>query len=229
MFRYERPQKGRLRSFTQFGCESFGEDSVYEDATIIAMIKQIFDFFGINYTIKLNSLGCKECMPQYKTSLVSHLNSFKDSLCQDCIRRDDSNPIRVLDCKNTTCQTLLKSVPKITSSLCNSCNSDFVALQKILDNQDIEYEIDSSLVRGLDYYSKSAFEFVSDELGSQSAIAGGGRYDRLVEFLDGKPTSAIGFAVGLDRIMELIKLPEIDRDGIYFGALDESCIDTIYN
>ena len=229
MFRYERPQKGRLRSFTQFGCESFGEDSVYEDATIIAMIKQIFDFFGINYTIKLNSLGCKECMPQYKTSLVSHLNSFKDSLCQDCIRRIDTNPIRVLDCKNTTCQTLLKSVPKITSSLCNSCNSDFVALQKILDNQDIEYEIDSSLVRGLDYYSKSAFEFVSDELGSQSAIAGGGRYDRLVEFLDGKPTSAIGFAVGLDRIMELIKLPEIDRDGIYFGALDESCIDTIYN
>ena len=229
MFRYERPQKGRMRSFTQFGCESFGSSSVYEDATVIIMIANIFDFFQIKYNIKLNSLGCKECMPDYKQNLVSYLDEFKDGFCDDCQRRTQTNPIRVLDCKNQNCQNLLKDAPKITTNLCDNCDNDFNNLKAILDANNIKYEIDSSLVRGLDYYTKTAFEFVSDELGAQSAIAGGGRYDRLVEFLDGKSTPAIGFAIGLDRIMELISLPEQKRDGIYFGALDKNGIDVIYN
>jgi histidyl-tRNA synthetase len=228
MFRYERPQKGRMRTFSQFGCESFGESSMYEDATIIIMIKEIFDSLGIEYKILLNSLGCKACMPTYKETLIKSFEPFKEQLCEDCQRRIITNPIRVLDCKVESCQALLVDSPKITHSLCDECDSDFEKLKSLLDQNGIEYEIDSSLVRGLDYYSKTAFEFVSDALGAQSAIAGGGRYDRLVEFLDGKPTPAIGFAIGIDRILELIPLDESKREGIYFGALDEESLDPLF-
>ena len=227
MFRYERPQKGRLREFHQFGCESFGEDSVYEDFTIISMISQIFDALGIGYKLKINSLGCKECMPTYRDNLVSYLNSIKEELCSDCNRRITTNPIRVLDCKNDSCQELLKDSPKLINNLCDECDSDFGKLTKLLDSANIEYEVDTNLVRGLDYYSKSAFEFISDAIGAQSAIAGGGRYDRLVEFLDGKPTPAIGFAIGIERIMELVQMPQVQKDGYYIGAMTPEAIDTI--
>jgi len=227
MFRYERPQKGRLREFHQFGCEVFGIDSVYEDANIIIMIKEILEFFGIGFTLKLNSLGCKECMPPYKENLVKHLTSFKDELCEDCNRRILTNPIRVLDCKNEKCQLLLHNAPKITTSLCNSCDTDFEKLKEILDFNNISYEVDSNLVRGLDYYNKTAFEFVSNEIGAQSAIAGGGRYDRLVEFLGGKSTAGIGFAIGIERLLELIKMPQCNQDVIYIGALDENSLNTV--
>ena len=227
MFRYERPQKGRLREFHQFGCEVFGIDSVFEDANIIIMIKEILDFFGIGFTLKLNSLGCIECMPPYKDNLVKHLTNFKENLCEDCNRRILTNPIRVLDCKNENCQTLLQNAPKITTSLCNSCNTDFEKLKEILDFNEIKYEVDSNLVRGLDYYNKTAFEFVSNEIGAQSAIAGGGRYDRLVEFLGGKSTSGIGFAIGIERLLELIKMPQCNQDIVYIGALDEVSLNTM--
>lgn len=227
MFRYERPQKGRLREFHQFGCEVFGIDSVYEDANIIIMIKEILDFFGIGFTLKLNSLGCNDCMPPYKENLVKHLTTFKESLCEDCQRRITTNPIRVLDCKNDNCQSLLQNAPKITTSLCNSCDTDFEKLKEILDFNEIKYEIDSNLVRGLDYYNKTAFEFVSNEIGAQSAIAGGGRYDRLVEFLGGKSTSGIGFAIGIERLLELIKMPQCNQDIVYLGALDEKSLNTL--
>ena len=227
MFRYERPQKGRLREFHQFGCEVFGIDSVFEDANIIIMIKEILDFFGIGFTLKLNSLGCKECMPPYKDNLVKHLTNFKEKLCEDCNRRVLTNPIRVLDCKNESCQSLLQNAPKITTSLCNSCDTDFEKLKEILDFNDIKYEVDSNLVRGLDYYNKTAFEFVSNEIGAQSAIAGGGRYDRLVEFLGGKPTSGIGFAIGIERLLELVKMPQCNQDIVYIGALDETSLNTM--
>jgi histidyl-tRNA synthetase len=227
MFRYERPQKGRLREFHQFGCEVFGIDSVFEDANIIIMIKEILDFFGIGFTLKLNSLGCKECMPPYKDNLVKHLTNFKEKLCEDCNRRVLTNPIRVLDCKNENCQSLLQNAPKITTSLCNSCDTDFEKLKEILDFNDIKYEVDSNLVRGLDYYNKTAFEFVSNEIGAQSAIAGGGRYDRLVEFLGGKPTSGIGFAIGIERLLELVKMPQCNQDIVYIGALDEASLNTM--
>lgn len=227
MFRYERPQKGRLREFHQFGCEVFGIDSVFEDANIIIMIKEILDFFGIGFTLKLNSLGCNECMPPYKENLVKHLTNFKEKLCEDCNRRILTNPIRVLDCKNENCQLLLNNAPKITTSLCSSCDTDFEKLKEILDFNDIKYEVDSNLVRGLDYYNKTAFEFVSNEIGAQSAIAGGGRYDRLVEFLGGKPTSGIGFAIGIERLLELVKMPQCNQDVIYIGALDEVSLNTM--
>ena len=227
MFRYERPQKGRLREFHQFGCESFGVDSVYEDANIIMMIDAILKALGITYKLQLNSLGDTNCMPQYKDKLITHLKEL--TLCEDCNRRIETNPIRVLDCKNETCQSELKDAPKITDNLCESCATDFETLKSILDKNDIKYEVDSNLVRGLDYYTKTAFEFVSDEIGAQSAIAGGGRYDRLVEFLDGRPTPAVGFAIGIERLLELIKPNFKDEDTLYIGAMNDEAIDKVFS
>ena len=227
MFRYERPQKGRLREFHQFGCEVFGIDSVYEDANIIMMIKEILDFFGIGFTLQLNSLGCPTCMPTYKENLVKTLSNIRTELCEDCNRRIETNPIRVLDCKNEKCQSLLVNAPKITNNLCEKCDSDFEKLKEILDFNNVSYVIDSNLVRGLDYYSQTAFEFTSNEIGAQSAIAGGGRYDRLVEFLGGRSTPGIGFAIGIERLLELIKPKGTKGDTIYLGAMTEKALNTL--
>lgn len=227
MFRYERPQKGRLREFHQFGCETFGVDSVYEDVNIILMLKDILDFFGINFKLQINSLGDQNCMPKYKENLVTYLDNIKEELCEDCITRIKTNPIRVLDCKNEKCQKLLKDAPKITDNLCESCNDDFNKLKEMLAFNNVDFEVNKNLVRGLDYYCKTAFEFVSDEIGAQSAIAGGGRYDRLVEFLGGRPTSGIGFAIGIERLLELIKTKDSKEDVYYIGALDEKSLQTI--
>jgi histidyl-tRNA synthetase len=228
MFRYERPQKGRLRQFHQFGCESFGEDSVLEDVSLILMVRDIFNALGINFTLKLNSLGDPDCMPQYRESLVSFLQKHESEICEDCERRKLTNPIRVLDCKNDKCQIVYKEAPKLMQNLCQNCDNDFKTLTGLLDEHGMCYEIDPHLVRGLDYYSKTAFEFISTEIGAQSAIAGGGRYDRLVEFLDGRPTPAIGFAIGIERLMELIQMPEVTREGYYVGAMDENAISKAY-
>ena len=225
MFRYERPQKGRLREFHQFGVESFGVESVYEDLSIIMMIADILDTLGIGYRLKLNSLGCKECMPPYRNSLVKFLDNVETEICEDCKRRKSTNPIRVLDCKSEKCQELYTDAPKLIDNLCESCESDFKKLTSLLDKQGIAYETDTNLVRGLDYYSKTAFEFVSDGIGAQNAIAGGGRYDRLVEFLDGKPTPAVGFAMGIERLLDLIEMPQPQREGYYIGAMDEDSIE----
>ncbi len=227
MFRYERPQKGRLREFHQFGVESFGVGSVYEDATMIMMVADILTACGIGYRLQLNSLGDQNCMPQYRDSLVSFIESCEEEICSDCQRRKETNPIRVLDCKNEKCQSLYTKAPKLINALCQECESDFTKLKKILTDNNIAFDIDTNLVRGLDYYSKTAFEFVSDNIGSQSAIAGGGRYDRLVEFLDGRATPAVGFAMGIERLMELIVMPESSREGYYIGAMDEEALDLV--
>lgn len=227
MFRYERPQKGRLREFHQFGCESFGEASVYEDYMTIELIATIFDRLGIGYTLEINSLGCNECMPGYKESLVSYLESKKERLCEDCNRRIDTNPIRVLDCKVQSCKDELGDAPKITDNLCESCNKDFAKLKELLEQNGIKHSVNKNLVRGLDYYSKTAFEFVSNEIGAQNAIAGGGRYDRLVEFLDGKPTPAVGFAIGIERVMDLVTLEDDKKEGYYIGAMDLVALDRV--
>ncbi len=224
MFRYERPQKGRLREFHQFGVESFGVESVLEDAGIIMMIDEILSELKIGYKLKLNSLGCKECMPPYRESLVTFLNNVSDDICEDCKRRKETNPIRVLDCKNDKCQQIYKDAPKLINNLCQSCKNDFEKLKNILDDNSIPYEIDTHLVRGLDYYTKTAFEFVSDSIGAQNAIAGGGRYDRLVEFLDGKSTPAVGFAMGIERLLELIEIPTKEKSGYYIGVMDEAAL-----
>ncbi|MCK9372156.1 MAG: histidine--tRNA ligase [Sulfuricurvum sp.] len=227
MFRYERPQKGRLREFHQFGVESFGVDSVYEDALMIMMVSDTLKALGIGHRLKLNSLGDQNCMPAYREKLVRFIESCEDAICPDCERRKLTNPIRVLDCKNEGCQALYVKAPKLIENLCDGCLSDFDTLKTILDNHAIGYEIDTNLVRGLDYYSKTAFEFVSDDIGSQSAIAGGGRYDRLIEFLDGKSTPAVGFALGIERLLELIVMPEPTRRGYYLGAMDPESIPDI--
>jgi len=227
MFRYERPQKGRLREFHQFGCESFGEANVYEDATIILMIHEMLNFLGIGYKLQLNSLGDNNCMPSYREKLVEHLKEL--DLCEDCNRRIETNPIRVLDCKNENCQNQLVNAPKITNNLCQDCDSDFEKLKSILDKNGISYEVDSSLVRGLDYYTRTAFEFISDNIGAHSAIAGGGRYDRLVEFLGGKTTPAVGFAIGIERLLELIQMRESTEEVLYIGAMSEDAIDTVFS
>ncbi|MGE4511085.1 MAG: histidine--tRNA ligase [Sulfurimonadaceae bacterium] len=229
MFRYERPQKGRLRQFHQFGVESFGVESVYEDATMIMMVADILKACGIGYRLQLNSLGDNNCMPQYRENLVKFVKNVEDKVCEDCQRRLGTNPIRVLDCKNDTCQILYKDAPKLINNLCGTCQEDFEKLKSILDANSIAYEINTNLVRGLDYYSKTAFEFVSDNIGSQSAIAGGGRYDRLVEFLDGRPTPAVGFAMGIERLMELIVMPQTVREGYYIGAMDDEAVDIVMN
>ncbi|WP_421717012.1 histidine--tRNA ligase [Arcobacter arenosus] len=227
MFRYERPQKGRLRQFHQFGAEVFGQASVYEDATIIMMLKDILDFFEIKFKLQLNSLGCPTCMPPYRENLVKYLTNIKENLCEDCNKRIETNPIRVLDCKNENCQKLLYDAPKITNNLCEKCDSDFISLKEVLDYNNIEYVVDTNLVRGLDYYSQTAFEFTSSEIGSQSAIAGGGRYDRLVEFLGGRATPGIGFAIGIERLLELIKIKEEDKDTIYLGAMTDEALNLL--
>jgi histidyl-tRNA synthetase len=228
MFRYERPQKGRLREFHQFGVESFGESDVYEDATMIMMIDEILQKLGIQYQLKINSLGDQNCMPAYRQKLVSFLTDVQEDICEDCKRRMATNPIRVLDCKNEKCQKIYVDAPKLLNNLCPTCKEDFEKLQSLLHGNGIEFTVDANLVRGLDYYSKSAFEFVSDDIGAQSAIAGGGRYDRLVEFLDGKPTPAIGFAIGIERLLELIAMPTEEREGWYFGALDAEVLPTLF-
>ena len=229
MFRYERPQKGRFREFHQFGIECFGENSVYEDASVIIIGSLILKNLGIKTTLKINSLGDKNCMPIYKEKLVKFLNS--QTLCDDCQRRIKTNPIRVLDCKNEACQKALQNAPLITENLNDECKSDFDKLKEILTKNNIEFEVDPKLVRGLDYYTKTAFEFVSDELGSQSAVLGGGRYDNLVEYLGGKPTFGVGFALGIERVMEILSIrnKEEKRDGIYLCALDDKFIDEIYS
>lgn len=229
MFRYERPQKGRFREFHQFGIECFGENSVYEDASVIIIGSLILKNLGIKTTLKINSLGDKNCMPLYKEKLVKFLSS--QTLCDDCQRRIKTNPIRVLDCKNEACQNALQNAPLITENLNDECKSDFEKLKEILTKNNIEFEVDPKLVRGLDYYTKTAFEFVSDELGSQSAVLGGGRYDNLVEYLGGKPTFGVGFALGIERVMEILSIrnKEEKRDGIYLCALDDKFIDEIYS
>ncbi len=225
MFRYERPQKGRLREFHQFGCETFNEPSVYEDATMISMIGDIFDNLGIEYEIRLNSLGCRECLPNYKNNLVNFLDAHVENLCEDCLRRKDTNPIRVLDCKNPHCNDIYKKAPHIHEHLCENCKDDFEKLRRLLQNSGIEFIVDPYLVRGLDYYTKSAFEFVSRGLGAQNAIAGGGRFDNLVEFMGGRPTPAIGFAIGIERVLELMREPDRAREGVYVGAMIPEALD----
>jgi len=227
MFRYERPQKGRLRQFHQFGIESFGVDSYLEDVTMIVMLKNILDVFEINYELKINSLGCQVCMPPFREKLVAFLDKT-EGLCEDCLRRKETNPIRVFDCKNQNCQLLLKPAPRLNQNFCNECDESFTQILKMLDSLDISYEVDENLVRGLDYYNKTAFEFVSGDLGAQNAVAGGGRYDRLVEFLEGRETPAIGFAIGIERLLEMIEVPKSQRSGFYFGALCEEAIEITY-
>jgi len=230
MFRYERPQKGRLREFHQFGCECFGEPSVYEDASVILMINEIFSRLGIKTKLLINSLGDAASMGAYREKLVKFLDAHEGQICEDCKRRKLTNPIRVLDCKAQSCQKIYENAPLIIGSLNDECAGEFKKLQEILSGNGVEFEIDPKLVRGLDYYCKTAFEFVSNEIGAQSAVAGGGRYDRLVEYLGGKASYGVGFAMGIERIMEILggRESQSARSGVYIGAMDSEGVDAVY-
>lgn len=222
MFRYEKPQKGRLREFHQFGLECFCEASVYEDANIILLAAEIFKRLGIKNILKINSLALKSTRELYKEKLGSFLENVE--LCEDCQRRSKTNPLRVFDCKNEACQEKLKEAPFLSDNLDEESKKDFELLQKLLKENGLSFEIDKKLVRGLDYYSKTAFEFTSDEIGSQSAICGGGRYDDLVEELGGKSCAGVGFGIGIERLMEILSLKEEkkERKGLYICVLDEA-------
>ena len=230
MFRYERPQKGRLREFHQFGCECFGEPSVYEDASVILMINEIFSRLGIKTKLLINSLGDAASMGAYREKLVKLLDEHEGQICEDCKRRKLTNPIRVLDCKAQSCQKIYENAPLIIGSLNDECAVEFKKLQEILSGNGVEFEIDPKLVRGLDYYCKTAFEFVSSEIGAKSAVAGGGRYDRLVEYLGGKASYGVGFAMGIERIMEILggRESQSARGGVYIGAMDADGVDAVY-
>lgn len=229
MFRYERPQKGRLREFHQFGVESFGVKSVFEDATLILMLAQILAKLDIKAKLKLNSLGCEKCLPEFRAKFLEFV-SAKSDFCEDCKRRKELNPIRMLDCKNEHCQGLLVGAPALKECLCAECQSDFESLQGLLSANGVEFELDDKLVRGLDYYSKTAFEFESDEIGAKAAVAGGGRYDKLISYLGGKDGFGVGFAIGVERLMAILAQKEHTqkRSGVYLCALDSAFVTRLF-
>lgn len=229
MFRYERPQKGRLREFHQFGVESFGVKNVFEDATLILMLAQILAKLDIKAKLKLNSLGCEKCLPEFRAKFLEFI-SAKSDFCEDCKRRKELNPIRMLDCKNEHCQGLLVGAPALKECLCAECQSDFESLQGLLSANGVEFELDDKLVRGLDYYSKTAFEFESDEIGAKAAVAGGGRYDKLISYLGGKEGFGVGFAIGVERLMAILAQKEQNqkRSGVYLCALDSAFITRLF-
>ena len=204
MYRYENVQKGRLREFHQFGTELIGSASFLADVEVILIGNRIFEEFGIN-SIKLfiNSIGCKECRKKYQNALKEFIGQNIDNYCNTCKTRFDKNPMRILDCKEKKCKEYNVGAPKITDYLCDECNEHFENVQNVLKSLNIPYEIDTSIVRGLDYYTKTVFEFVDMDDGL--TVLGGGRYDGLVEEFDGKPTPAVGFGTGVERLMEVIE------------------------
>ncbi|HSO19091.1 MAG TPA: histidine--tRNA ligase [Desulfosarcina sp.] len=205
MFRRERPQKGRYRQFYQIDAEIFGVSEPYVDAELIFLLRTLFDRLQVADTIaRINSLGCPACRPRYKAALTALLDKVAPSLCGDCLRRKDRNPLRVLDCKVPACREAMRGAPSITDYLCGDCSDHFATVTELLTRLSVPFEIDKQLVRGLDYYTRTAFEIQTGALGAQSAVAGGGRYDGLVGSLGGPEMPAIGFAIGFDRLAEIV-------------------------
>ncbi|OGI09882.1 MAG: histidine--tRNA ligase [Candidatus Margulisbacteria bacterium GWF2_35_9] len=201
MFRYERPQTGRYRQFYQIGVEAIGSSLPLIDAEVMIMGVQIFKELGIeDINIAVHSVGCDVCRPVIRERLKDFVASILPHLCTDCQNRYEKNPLRILDCKNPTCQTYFAGMPDMANALCHECNDHFIGVLNLLEENQIPHEVDSHLVRGLDYYTKTVFEIRSNLLGAQNAICGGGRYDTLIEEMGGKPTPAFGFAIGMDRL-----------------------------
>lgn len=205
MFRRERPQKGRYRQFHQIGCEAFGIAEPFIDAEQIALLDDYLARLGVRARLKLNTVGDRECRPAYLADLKGYLSGRKGELCADCNDRIERNPLRVLDCKVESCQPVLDGAPRLLDRLCEGCRTHFDQVKGALDALGVAYEVHPRLVRGLDYYVRTAYEFTSDALGSQSAVAGGGRYDGLVETLGGPPTPGIGFALGQERLAMILE------------------------
>ena len=226
-YRYEKPQAGRLREFHQFGIECFGATSPLADAEMISLAKQIFDELGVkDLHLELNSIGCPECRAEYHKALKEYFSQYKDKLCDTCNDRLERNPMRILDCKSPVCSEIAKGAPVVLDYLCDECREHFQKVKSYLDAENIEYIVNPQIVRGLDYYTKTVFEFVSDAIGSQGTVCGGGRYDGLLEELGGQHTPSLGFGMGLERLQLVMEaqgcnFPEPSRPDLFIVAMGE--------
>lgn len=226
-YRYEKPQTGRLREFNQFGIECFGAASPLADAEMIALAKQIFDELGVkDLHLEINSIGCPKCRAEYHKALKEYFTSRIDELCDTCRDRLDRNPMRILDCKSPVCSEIAKDAPVVLDYLCDECREHFEKTKSYLDASNIEYIVNPQIVRGLDYYTKTVFEFVSDSIGSQGTVCGGGRYDGLIEELGGQHTPSLGFGMGLERLQLVMEaqgceFPEPSRPDLFIVAMGD--------
>ena len=226
-FRHEKPQAGRSREFFQFGTEMFGSASPAADATAISLANSVLTRLGLkNVKLHINSIGCKECRPVYRKALIDYYSSHIDTLCDTCKTRLDKNPLRLLDCKNPDCHALAAGAPRTVDHLCESCQGNFDMLGRALGAMNIDYEVDPSIVRGLDYYTGTVFEFIAEGIGAQSTVCGGGRYDGLVSSLGGPELSGIGFGMGITRLILALRelgldTVEAEKPEIYIASLGE--------
>lgn len=229
-YRYEKPQAGRLREFHQFGIECFGSASPLADAEIIALAKTIFDNLEVkDLSLEINSIGCPTCRAEYHKALKAYFSARKDELCDTCKDRLERNPMRILDCKSPICSEIAKDAPVMLDYLCDECREHFDKVQAYLKAQDIAFNINPKIVRGLDYYTKTVFEFVSSSIGAQGTVCGGGRYDGLVEELGGQKTASLGFGMGLERLMLLMEaqncpFPEPQAADLFIVALGDKAV-----
>lgn len=226
-YRYEKPQAGRLREFHQFGLECYGTQSPVADAELICAAQSIFDRLGIKQLrLEINSIGCPTCRAEYHKALKEYFYGYKDELCETCNSRLEKNPMRILDCKSPVCSKIAGGAPKITDYLCDECKEHFASVQKYLDAAGVEYTVNPTIVRGLDYYTKTVFEFVTDFIGAQGTVCGGGRYDGLIEELGGKHLPSLGFAMGIERLLMLmdkqgIEIPKPSTCDLYVAVMGE--------
>ncbi len=224
-YRYEKPQAGRLREFHQFGVECFGAQNPAADAEVILLADTLLRSLGLSsYKLHINSIGCPECRKKYHNALKEYFNSKKDSLCHTCLERLERNPMRILDCKSPECKAIAADAPYMLDYLCDDCRKHFEGVKQHLDSAGTEYEIDGRIVRGLDYYTKTVFEFVSNSLGAQSTVCGGGRYDGLVEQMHGQATPALGFGMGIERLLMIMEaenapFPAVQSADVYLAPM----------
>ena len=226
-YRYEKPQAGRLREFHQFGIEEFGTQSPVADAEIICLAQSVLDRLGLDQIhLELNSIGCPECRAKYNRALRDYFSQYKDKLCGTCLTRLEKNPMRLLDCKSPEDQAIAKDAPVITDYLCEDCENHFTEVKRYLDAAGVAYNVNPKIVRGLDYYTKTVFEFITDCIGAQGTVCGGGRYDGLIEELGGKHTPSLGFAMGLERLLMVmdaqgIEIPNTDSCALYIATMGD--------
>jgi histidyl-tRNA synthetase len=229
-YRYEKPQAGRLREFHQFGIECFGSSAPQADAEVISLADTLLKELGVTgVSLHINSIGCPDCRAKYHKKLKSYFESNKDRLCTTCNDRLERNPMRILDCKSPICTEVGNGAPVMMDYLCDECRSHFEGVKSCLESAEIEYKVDTRIVRGLDYYTRTVFEFVSDALGSQAVVCGGGRYDGLTEELGGPSIPALGFGMGLERILMVleakgIKYPAPPRCEVYFVSMGDEAV-----
>lgn len=227
-YRYEKPQAGRLREFHQFGLECYGTKNPAADAELICAAKSIFDRLQIrDLSLEINSIGCPQCRQKYHQALKEYFDSYKSELCETCLSRLERNPMRILDCKSPVCSKIAENAPKVLDFLCDECATHFESVKNLLTQAGVEYKINPNIVRGLDYYTKTVFEFVSTDIGAQSTVCGGGRYDGLVEELGGQHMPSLGFALGIERLLMLmdaqgIEIQKPDTCDIYIASLGDA-------